>query len=81
MAELLDGVAVKNSKNIKAGDHLVIIEGFGCPLAEEENMLEHANGSRSDFFLNNWFSRDFVGSSSPEGLVSLLESMPCLCRA
>jgi hypothetical protein len=41
-AELLDGLVVKLLKDIKAGDHLVVKEGFSSPLAEEVNMLEHA---------------------------------------
>ncbi len=56
-AELIDGVAVKLSKNIEAGNHLVVVEGFGRPMAEEENSLEHTNGGSADFFLDNWFFR------------------------
>jgi hypothetical protein len=61
MAELLNGVIVELSKNIKAGDHLVIIEGFGCPLAEKENMLEHSNDSSAYFVLDDRFFRVFGG--------------------
>jgi hypothetical protein len=38
--DLLDCVVLKLLKNIKAGDHLVVEEGLGRPLAEKEDMIE-----------------------------------------
>jgi hypothetical protein len=43
MAELLDDVIGEVSKYIKGGDHLVVIEGFPCSLAEEKDSLKHVD--------------------------------------
>jgi hypothetical protein len=42
-AELLDDVLGEFSKYIEGGDHLVIIEGICCSLAEEKDSLEHVD--------------------------------------
>jgi hypothetical protein len=42
-AELLDDVLGEVSKYIQGGDHLVIVEGYCCSLAEEKDSFEHVN--------------------------------------
>ncbi len=40
---ILDSLVIKLSEDVKGCDHLVIVEGFICPLAKQENGLEHVN--------------------------------------
>jgi hypothetical protein len=47
-AELLDDVISEASEYIQGCNHLVIIEGFRCSLAEKKDSLEHANGGHVD---------------------------------
>jgi hypothetical protein len=47
-AELLDDVISEVSEYIQGHNHLVIVEGFRCSLAEKKDLLEHVNGGRAD---------------------------------
>ncbi len=47
-AELLDDVVSEVLGCIQCGDHLVIIEGFCCSLAEEKESLEHVHSGLVD---------------------------------
>ncbi len=47
-AELLDDVISEVSEYIQGCNHLVIIEGFCCSLAEKIDLLEHVNGGLAD---------------------------------
>ena len=47
-AELLDDVISEVSKYIQGCNHLVIVEGFRCSLAEKKDSLEHVNGGCAD---------------------------------
>ncbi len=40
---VLDGVVIRLSENIKGCEHLVVVEGFSHPLAKQKNALEHVN--------------------------------------
>jgi hypothetical protein len=56
-AELLDDFVVEVSEYVQGGDHLVIIEGFHCSLAEEKISLEHVHSVLADSCLEeSWFS-------------------------
>ncbi len=48
MAELLDDVVGEVSQYIQGHNHLVIVEGFRCSLAEKKDLLEHVNSGLSD---------------------------------
>ncbi len=47
-AELLDDVISEVSEYIQGRNHLVIVEGFCCSLAEKKDSLEHVNHGRAD---------------------------------
>jgi hypothetical protein len=47
-AELLDDVVGEISEYIQGHNHLVIVEGFRCSLAEKKDSLEHVNGGLAD---------------------------------
>jgi hypothetical protein len=47
MAELLDDVVSEVSEYFQGADHLVVIEGFCCSLAEEKDSLEHVHSVRA----------------------------------
>jgi hypothetical protein len=47
-AELLDDVVGEVMEYIQGTDHLVIVEGFCCSLAEKKDLLEHVNGGLVD---------------------------------
>jgi hypothetical protein len=47
-AELLDDVVSEVLECIQCGDHLVIVEGFCCSLAEEKDSLEHVHSGLVD---------------------------------
>ncbi len=51
-AELHDDVISEVSEYIQGRNHLVIIEGFHCSLAEKKDSLEHVNGGLPDPSLN-----------------------------
>jgi hypothetical protein len=51
-AELLDDIVSEVSKYIKGGDHLVIVEGYRCSLAEEKDSCEHIDCVLTDFCLD-----------------------------
>jgi hypothetical protein len=51
-AELLDDVVGEVSKYIQGGNHLVIIEGFHCSLAEDKYSLEHVDCVLANSCLN-----------------------------
>jgi hypothetical protein len=48
MAELFDDVVSEVTEYIQGHNHLVIVEGFCCSLAEKKDLLEHVNGSLAD---------------------------------
>jgi hypothetical protein len=55
-AELLDDVVSEILECIQCSDHLVIVEGFYCSLAEEKDSLEHVHSGLADSCLEeNWF--------------------------
>ncbi len=47
-AELLDDAISEVAEYIQGCNHLFIIEGFRCSLAEKKDSLEHVNGGRAD---------------------------------
>jgi hypothetical protein len=47
-AELLDDVISEVLEYIQGHNHLVILEGFRCSLAEKKDLLEHVNGGCAD---------------------------------
>ncbi len=47
-AELLDDVVGEISEYIQSCHHLVVVEGFHCPLAKKEYLLEHINSGLAD---------------------------------
>ena len=51
MAELLDDVISEVLECIQCCDHLVIVEGFRCSLAEEKDSLEHVHSGLADSYL------------------------------
>jgi hypothetical protein len=57
MAELLDDVVGEVSEYVQGADHLVIVEGFCCSLAEEKDSLEHVHSGLADSCLKDiWFT-------------------------
>jgi hypothetical protein len=48
MAELLDDVVSEVLEYIQSRHHLVIVEGFRCPMAEKKDLLEHINSGPAD---------------------------------
>ncbi len=51
MAELLDDVVSEVSECIQCCEHLVVVEGFRCSLAEEKDSLEHVHSGLADSYL------------------------------
>jgi hypothetical protein len=47
-AELLDDVISEVSEYIQGCNHLVIVEGFCCSMAEKKDSLEHVNSGLAD---------------------------------
>ncbi len=47
-AELLDDVLSEVLECIQCGDHLVVVKGFCCSLAEEKDSLEHVHSGLAD---------------------------------
>ncbi len=47
-AELLDDVVGEVLEYIQSHHHLVIVEGFRCPLDKEEDLLKHINSGLAD---------------------------------
>jgi hypothetical protein len=48
MAELLDDIIGEVLEYIQSRHHLVVVEGFHCPLAKREYLLEHINSGLAD---------------------------------
>jgi hypothetical protein len=43
MGNIRDGIIIEISKDIEGCGHLVILEGFSCPLAKKKNASEYVN--------------------------------------